>query len=88
MLRAIKTPFGIKTGFSGGFQIDYEKLVENLGLEQALILRAVIDEKWRVSGGPGEKPKVRLAADAASGVAHLNGEPVTVLSDADILANV
>jgi len=65
-LRSLTETFGIKTGFSGNMSIDYDMLVENLGAEQALILRGIIDKHYAISGEPGDKPKIRMPAAAAS----------------------
>ena len=61
-LRDITETFGVKRNFNGTVAIDYDKLVENLGPEQCLILRGVIDEKYRISGNAGEKPRIRASA--------------------------
>ena len=52
--------FGISEKYGGAYSIDYEKLVDALGMEQSIVLRGVIDQKYRVSGAPGEKPRVRV----------------------------
>lgn len=44
----------------GSFSINFEKFANNLGLAQCLELRKVIDEMWRISGDPGEKPRVKM----------------------------
>ena len=46
----------------GSYDIDFAGFVERIGLEQAIELRRVIDDAHNVSGAPGEKPRVRLAA--------------------------
>ena len=61
-LRNITELFGVRTSFGGEMQIDYGKLVESLGIEQAIELRKVIDEQYRISGGFGEKPKIKVSA--------------------------
>ena len=50
----------------GGFDIDFMALAAKLPLDQALELRASIDEVHRISGGPGEKPRIKLPSKAAS----------------------
>lgn len=60
-VQAFKANFGVKERSDGSIVVDFEKFVANLPLEQALELRAVIDEHHRISGAPGEKPKVRLS---------------------------
>lgn len=61
-VKAFKANFGVKERPNGEIVIDFEKMVERLGVEACLELRRVIDERWNVSGGPGEKPKVRVKA--------------------------
>ncbi len=51
----------------GVIDIDFEKLAQRLSTEHALELRALIDAHHRISGAPGEKPRVRMAAQAAAG---------------------
>ena len=45
-------------------EIDFDKFVPALGVEGALELRRIIDETWRVSGAPGEKPRLKVKAAA------------------------
>ena len=59
-----KGNFGVKEKSDGTIVIDYDKFVERLGMEGALALRAVIDERYKVSGGAGQKPRVRLPSAA------------------------
>ena len=61
-LRQMTDLFGIRGSFEGGLKIDYTKLVANLGIEQCLELRKIIDEAHNISGEPGDKPRVRLHA--------------------------
>ena len=63
-VKAFKANFGVRERADGSIAIDYEKMVERLGLEACLELRVVIDQRWQVSGAPGEKPKVRVRAGA------------------------
>jgi hypothetical protein len=51
---------GARIKGDGSAEIDFEKLVDNLGPENAIQLRAVIDEKYRISGGSGEKPRIKV----------------------------
>lgn len=44
-----KKNFGIKEGSDGEIDIDFDKFVENLGLEAYMTLRKVGDEKYNVS---------------------------------------
>ncbi len=61
-IQDFKKNFGIKEKQGGLIQIDYKKFAENLGMEQALELRSVIDDVYRISGAAGEKPKVRVSS--------------------------
>ena len=61
-LRNLMATFGAREKSDGTIDIDYEILVDLLGIEAALELRAVIDEKYKIRGAPGEKPKVRMSA--------------------------
>lgn len=58
-VKNFKANFGIKERDNGEIVIDFEKFVDRLGLEQALTLRKLIDERYKVSGKSGEKPRVR-----------------------------
>jgi len=49
----------------GSFDIDFDALVEKLGIESALVLRRIIDERYGISGEAGQKPRIRLAAGQA-----------------------
>ena len=57
-----KANFGVKERSNGEIVIDYDKFAENLGMDGALELRRVIDEKYRITGAPGEKPRMRVNA--------------------------
>ena len=46
----------------GSFVIDFAALAARLPLDQALDLRAAIDEAHRITGAAGEKPRVKVAA--------------------------
>ena len=61
-IQNFKLNWGIKEKGDGSWDIDFDKFVERLGMEQALGLREIIDEKYRISGAAGEKPKVRVNA--------------------------
>lgn len=61
-IKVFKANFGVKERSDGSIVIDFEKLVERLGAEGCLELRRVIDQKWNISGAPGEKPKMRVKA--------------------------
>ncbi|MCR4295388.1 MAG: hypothetical protein NUW21_07620 [Elusimicrobia bacterium] len=60
-----KTNMGVKEKADGSLVIDYEKFAERLGAQCWLELRKVGDEIHRVTGANGEKPRVRVAANAA-----------------------
>ena len=61
-VKQFKANFGIKERGNGELVIDYDKFVERLGMEGALELRKIIDEKYNITGEPGKKPHVRLAS--------------------------
>lgn len=61
-MRNVMESLGAKERSDGSFAIDYDKLVERLGLEQAFKLRKIIDARYGISGEPGEKPRVRVKA--------------------------
>jgi hypothetical protein len=46
----------------GSLEIDFEALADRLGLEQCLKFRAIIDERWSITGEAGQKPRVRVRA--------------------------
>lgn len=48
----------------GGFEIDFDALVDKLGLENSMELRKAIDDRWKISGAAGEKPRIRVQAVA------------------------
>ena len=59
--RLLCETFGIAQTYGGHYRIDYQKLAEALGFEQALELRRIIDETYQISGEPGEKPRVKVS---------------------------
>jgi hypothetical protein len=61
-IRAIKEMLCAREVSGGGIEIDFDALVDKLGLESCMELRKAIDERWRVSGEAGEKPRIRVAA--------------------------
>ena len=61
-VKQFKANFGVRERSNGEIDIDFEKFVERLGVGAALELRRVIDEKYAVSGAPGEKPHVRVVS--------------------------
>ncbi len=58
-----KMNMGLKEKSDGTLVIDYDKFVERLGPDGWLQLRQIGDEKHRVSGAGGEKPRIRVAAE-------------------------
>lgn len=58
--RTVLDTLGAKKRSDGTFVIDYDKLVNNLGIEGALEIRSIIDATYKISGEPGQKPRVRL----------------------------
>lgn len=61
-VREFKTNFGIKERTDGTIVVDFDKFVDRLGAEACLELRAIIDQKYRISGAAGEKPRMRVPA--------------------------
>lgn len=61
-VKLFKANFGIKERQSGEIDIDFDKFVEALGPEGFLELRRVGDEKFKVTGKPGKKPRMRVTA--------------------------
>lgn len=65
-VRTVHETFGARKRSDGSYEINFDAFVERLGLESALQVRAIIDEKYHVSGAAGEKPRVRMPSKAAS----------------------
>lgn len=63
-IQNFKTNFGVKERSNGEIDVDFDKFTDRIGLEGALELRAIIDEKYNISGKPGEKPRLKVVADA------------------------
>ena len=61
-IQNFKMNFGIKERDNGEIVIDFDKFVDRLGIEGALELRAVIDQKYKISGDAGAKPRIRVVA--------------------------
>lgn len=61
-VKQFKANFGVRERSNGEIVVDYDKFAERIGIEGALELRAIIDEKYGISGKPGEKPHVRVAS--------------------------
>ncbi len=60
--RNLLKTLGAKESSDGTIDIDFEALVERLTVEHALELRGVIDERHRISGSLGEKPRISVSA--------------------------
>ena len=61
-VKAFKANFGIRERSDGSLVIDFDKFAAALGAEQALELRAVIDQRYGIRGNAGEKPRMSVAA--------------------------
>ena len=61
-LRGLMETLGARERSDGTIDIDFEALVQLLPSDQALELRAVIDQQHRISGMPGEKPRITVSA--------------------------
>lgn len=64
-IQRFKSDWGIREMPNGAYDIDFDKFADNLGTEQALVLRAIIDEKYQIRGNPGEKPRIRVGSGHA-----------------------
>ena len=60
--RAVLDTFAARKKPDGSYQIDFERFVEQIGLEGAMELRQIIDQHYQVSGSPGEKPRIKMSA--------------------------
>jgi hypothetical protein len=61
-VRSVKDTLGARERSDGSFEIDFGKLVTNLGVDNALEIRRIIDEQYGISGNPGEKPRMKARA--------------------------
>lgn len=61
-VRTVCESLGAKERSDGSFLIDYEAFAERLGPEGALEVRAIIDEKYGITGAAGEKPRMKVKA--------------------------
>ena len=59
-VKEFKANFGVKEKSNGEIQVDFDKFVDHIGAESALELRKVIDEKYNISGHPGQKPRLKV----------------------------
>jgi hypothetical protein len=60
-LRGMMETLGAKEKGNGSIDINYDTFVERLGIEGALAVRAIIDQKYSITGAAGEKPRVKVA---------------------------
>ncbi len=60
--RAVMEALGARESSDGSIDIDFDALVKRLPIEQALELRTVIDQHHRISGAPGDKPRISIPA--------------------------
>ena len=65
-IQIFKTNFGVREKSDGSIVIDFDKFTANLGMEQALELRLIIDEKYGITGAAGDKPRISLPGSAAA----------------------
>ena len=63
--RYVKDMLCARETTEGAMDIDFDALVQKLPVDQALELRAAIDQHHRISGEPGKKPRVKLGLPAA-----------------------
>jgi hypothetical protein len=61
-VRTVTETLGARERSNGSFEIDFEKLVANLGPENALEVRRIIDEQYGITGAAGVKPKMKARA--------------------------
>lgn len=59
-VKAFKGNFGLRERSNGEIVVDFDKFAERIGIEGALELRKIIDERYQISGEPGTKPHMRL----------------------------
>ena len=77
--RTIKESLCARERTDGSFDIDFDRLVERLGVAACLELRGIIDARYGISGAPGKKPRVRVKA-AAAGAAQASGDQLPEVS--------
>lgn len=61
-IAAFKGTMGLRERSDGSIVIDFETFAKALPADQALELRAVIDEVHNISGEAGQKPRIRLTS--------------------------
>lgn len=59
-VKIFKSNFGVRERSNGEIDVDFEKFAERIGQAGALVLRRIIDERYKISGKPGEKPRMRV----------------------------
>ena len=59
-VKLFKGNFGVRERSNGEIVVDFDKFAEGIGVEGALELRKIIDDLYRISGEPGDKPHIRL----------------------------
>lgn len=67
-VQLVKETLCAKERGDGMFQIDFDALAQKLSVEHALEFRAAIDKHHRISGGAGEKPRVKLKLPSVADV--------------------
>ena len=60
--RKVLDTFAARKKRDGSYQIDFERFAEQIGMEGALELRQIIDQRYQISGAPGEKPRIKMSA--------------------------
>ena len=58
--RSVLDTLCAKKRSDGTIDIDFDALVQKLSTEHALEFRAAIDQPHRISGAPGEKPRISI----------------------------
>jgi hypothetical protein len=59
-IQQFKTNFGVRERNDGSLEVDYDRFSDAIGVEGALELRGIIDEKYSIQGAAGEKPRIRV----------------------------
>lgn len=61
-IQAFKSTFGVREDSDGTLHINFDTFAAGIGIGGALELRRIIDEIYDISGEPGAKPRIRVAA--------------------------
>ena len=72
--RAIKESLCAREQSDGTFSIDFDRLVERLGVGACLELRGIIDARYGISGAPGKKPRIKVKAATADAAPEAAGD--------------